>query len=79
LDAKVQLERVRPSPCSNLNSNTETRYRVLFEGEEIGVWRDPECSAARWLVDNGRASRDDVLKTYRGDSPCLTRRLRLDR
>ena len=48
-------------------SNTETRYRVLFAGNEIGVWRDPECSAAWWLVDNRLASRDDVLQTYSGD------------
>ena len=48
-------------------SNTETRYRVLFAGNEIGAWRDPECSAAWWLVDNRLASRDDVLQTYSGD------------
>jgi hypothetical protein len=48
-------------------SNTETRYRVLFAGNEIGVWRDPECSAAWWLVDNRLASRDDVLRTYSCD------------
>jgi hypothetical protein len=68
---EIQLERVRPQPCSNPNSNTETRYRVLFEGNEIGLWRDPEHSAARYLVDHGRASREDTLRTWRGDTPCL--------
>jgi hypothetical protein len=72
MERKIQLERVRPSPCSNPNSNTETRYRVLFEGAEIGVWKDPECSAARYLVDNSLAARDDVLKTYRGDTPSMS-------
>lgn len=68
---RVQLERVPPRPCSNPTSNTETRYRVLFDVAEIGVWRDPECSAARWLIDNGKAERGDVLHTYRGDTPCM--------
>jgi hypothetical protein len=70
MDRKIQLELVRPKPSAP-DTNTETRYRVLFEGEAIGVWRDPECSAARWLIDYGRATRDDTLRTYRGDTPCL--------
>ena len=72
MERKIQLERVRPQPCSNPKSNTETRYRVLFEGMEIGVWRDPECSAARYLVDNGLAARGDTLRTYRGDERCMS-------
>lgn len=36
----IQIERVPPQPCHNPKSNTETRYRILFEGREIGVWRD---------------------------------------
>ena len=47
------------------------RYCVTFEGCEIGVWKDPECSAARYLVDNGLASREDTLRTFRGETPCL--------
>jgi hypothetical protein len=27
-------------------SNTETRYRVLFAENEIGVWRDPELTSS---------------------------------
>jgi hypothetical protein len=71
VDRTIQLERVRPLPSAP-NTNTETRYRATFEGQAIGVWRDPECSAARWLVDNGLASREDVLRTYRGDKPCMS-------
>jgi hypothetical protein len=68
---RIQLERVAPKPSAP-NTNTETRYRVMFEGNEIGVWRDPECSAARFLVDYGLASRDDILRAYRGSSPCMS-------
>jgi hypothetical protein len=71
-ERRIQLERVRRQPCFNPESNTETRYRVFFEREDIGVWRDPECAAARYLIDNGLASREDVLRAYRGDTPCLT-------
>jgi hypothetical protein len=67
-----QLERAPSRPCSNPNLNAETRYRVLHEGGEIGVWRGPECSPARFLVDKGLDSRDDVLRTYRGDIPCMS-------
>jgi hypothetical protein len=49
-------------------SNTEARYRVVFQDAEIGVWRDPECSAARYLVDHGLATRLDVLRVYRGST-----------
>jgi hypothetical protein len=31
-------------------SNTETRYRVLFAGNEIGVWRDPEPPSSPSLL-----------------------------
>ena len=47
------------------------RYRVSFGGKEIGVWRDPESSASRYLLDKGLASRVDTLQTYRGDDPCF--------
>jgi hypothetical protein len=79
IERKLWLERGRPSPCSNPGSNTETRYHVMFEGAEIGRWRDPECSAARWLVDNRRAARDDVLQTYRRRYALPERRGRLVR
>ena len=65
---------MRAAP-SGPRTNTETRYRVLFEGREIGLWRDPECSAARFLVDNGLAARADILRTYRGDRPCMRDRV----
>jgi hypothetical protein len=75
MEIRIQIERARYDeqhlikPCSNPNSNTEVRYIVSFQGKEIGRWRDPECSAARYLVDNGLASREDTLQTYHGDDP----------
>jgi hypothetical protein len=45
MERKIQLERVAPKPSAP-NTNTETRCRVLFEGREIGVWRDPERAQA---------------------------------
>ena len=74
MERRIQLERVRAGP-SGPHTNTETRYRVLFDGNEIGIWRDPECSAARYLVDHGLAARDDILRTYRGDRPCMRDRV----
>jgi hypothetical protein len=67
---------IKPAPKTG---NTEQQYRVWFEGEEIGSWRVPECSAARWLLDHGKATRDDTLRTLRrfqsGDFPSMTGRL----
>ena len=34
-------------------------YHARFDGELIGTWRVPECDAARWLLANGHATRDD--------------------
>jgi hypothetical protein len=70
--ADIQIERVKPLPCGNPKSNTEARYRVVFQGAEIGVWRDPECSAARYLLDHGLAARLDVLRIYRGSTLCMS-------
>ena len=57
---KIHLERVPPLlPCPLRGA----RNRSL-EG--------PECSAARWLFDNGLASREDALQTYRGAQRCMS-------
>jgi hypothetical protein len=78
VDRIIRIERVRYDdrnwvrPSGNPKSNTEARYRVVFQDAEIGVWRDPECSAARYLVDHGLATRLDVLRVYRGSILCLT-------
>ena len=61
MDVRIKLERVKPEATG--------RYRVWFEGEEIGIWRDPEHSAARWLVDQGRAKREDTLRVVHDDVP----------
>lgn len=50
-----------------LAPDAKVRYIVTLGDEEIDVWSDPEHAAARWLVDHGRASRDDTLVTYRPD------------
>jgi hypothetical protein len=50
-------------------------YRVVYNGAAIGVWRNPECSAARWLLEQGLAVREDRLETWRNagdkDMRCL--------
>lgn len=61
MDLIIQLERVPPQ-----------KYRVLFAGRAVGVWKDPECSAARWLIDSRLAARTDILRVYRGSELCLT-------
>lgn len=53
---------IRPSPP---DTNTEQTYRVFYEGAEIGVWRVPSCSAARWLLEHGKAERSDTLRMRR--------------
>ena len=37
------------------------KYAVSYQGERIGEFRVPECDAARWLLANGHAARDDTL------------------
>jgi len=54
----------RPAPP---DGNSWQLYRVFYEGELLGVWRDPEHSAARELIAKGLATRDNTLQTYRGD------------
>ena len=63
---------VRPNVPAPLTGNSETRYHVTYEGREIGVWRDPEHSAARFLLDNGLAERGDTIRTFRGEALCMT-------
>lgn len=70
-EVRIQIERVRPKPARP-TGNSETRYRVLYKGREIGVWRVPSCSAARWLLDHGEAIREDTLRIYRGEQPSMT-------
>lgn len=53
---------IKPGPP---NGNSEQQYRVFFEGAEIGSWRYPEHSAARWLLAEGKAARGDTLRTRR--------------
>ena len=48
-----------------LKPDARLMYIVRHNGEEIGRWIDPECTAARWLVERGRASREDQLVTFR--------------
>jgi len=69
-EINIQLERVRPAPSSP-DKNTETRYRVTLGARVLGIWRDPECSAARKLLELGLAKREDTLRTWRGDQPCM--------
>lgn len=67
-DLSIQIETQRPKPHRTGLGNTETRYRVLYKDEEIGVWRYPEHAAARKLLEMG-ASRNDVLHVFHGGAP----------
>ena len=68
----LRLEMVRPNVPAPPTGNSETRCRVIYVGRELGVWRDPEHSAARFLLDNGLAERGDMLRTFRGEKLCMT-------
>jgi hypothetical protein len=69
---EIQLEMVRPNVPAPPTGNSETRYRVIYGKRVLGVWRDPEHSAARFLIDHGFAARGDTLRTFRGDALCMT-------
>ena len=70
MDKRIQLEHL-PRPEIGMPWKVQ-KYRVIFEEEELGVWKDPECSAARRLLERGLAERDDRLRTYRGEKLCLS-------
>jgi hypothetical protein len=74
VDISIQIEAQSPKPHRTGLGNTETRYRVFRNGEELGIWRFPEHSAARKLLELG-VSRDDVLHTFRGSTPSMQGRL----
>jgi hypothetical protein len=57
--------------CVQIERSSATKYRALYDGRELGVWRDPEHSAARTLIDLGLAKRSDWLRTFHGETPCL--------
>ena len=68
----LHLRLVRPNAPAPPTGNSETRYRVLYGERELGVWRDPEHSAARFLIDNGLADRSDMVRTFRDEKLCMT-------
>ena len=45
------------------------KHAATYRGEHIGEWRVPECDAARWLLANGHATRDDTLTVCRNGRP----------
>ena len=45
--------------------------RMFYEGVLIGVSRQPEFDAARWLLAEGLALPSDRLTSFRGDTPCI--------
>jgi hypothetical protein len=48
------------------------KYAATYRGERIGEFRVPECDAARWLLANGHAARDDTLTICRNGRPALS-------
>jgi len=47
-------------------------YSTSYLGELIGEWRVPSCDAARWLLANGKANREDKLTICREGRPALS-------
>lgn len=68
---RIEIEVVRPT-AGRPTGNSETRYRVIHESVELGVWRVPECSAARWLIEHNHAERGDRLEIYRRETLCMS-------
>lgn len=44
---------------------------AFFRGRKIGLFDAPLCEAARWLLREGIASRDDWIGAWRGETPCM--------
>jgi len=47
------------------------KYAATYRDERIGEFRVPECDAARWLLANGHATRDDTLTVCRNGGPAM--------
>jgi hypothetical protein len=45
---------------------------VYYNNELINETDDEMCDTARWLLNNGYATREDTLVSYRDDQQCLT-------
>jgi hypothetical protein len=72
MDRDLRLELGRANVPAPPTGTSETRSRVFHGERELGVWRDPEHSAARFLIDHGLAERGDVLRVFRGDVLCMS-------
>lgn len=46
-------------PCADGNS-----YDTHYEGERAGVWSMPLLDGARWLLDTGKAEKDDTVEVH---------------
>ena len=67
----LTLEPVRLK-TGNPGGNAELRFRVTMNQTVLGVWRFPETSAARKLMDLGVASRNDTLETWIGGTRSIS-------
>lgn len=70
MERKIYIQRKRSSKDAWIHpapktGNTEQQYNVFYEDQLIGSWAVPECDAARWLIAQGKAERNDRLMTYR--------------
>ena len=68
----LRLERARPNARRRRPATARRAIVCSMASVKLGVWRDPEHSAARFLVDNGLAGRGDMIRTFRGDVMCMT-------
>ena len=66
IDIEPALRETRPGVWTG-HGRAIMRYR----GEQIGESAEPLFAAARILLDRGLADPDDVIQTFRGDTPCL--------
>lgn len=65
----IETRRARDKRLGNnprpLSPDAGDLYIVSHNGEDIGTWPDPECTAARWLIEHDRVLRTDRLVTFR--------------
>lgn len=67
MEHRLQIQPVL-RPDDKIGEAWAPRHRVFFEGEEIG---NSESSAARWLIEHGKAVREDTLQFYYGEDARL--------
>ena len=48
------------------------KVAMFYNSTPIGISSEPLFEAARFLLSEGKASHDDIVETYRGETKCMS-------